>query len=222
MFCFNVGFTFPLCSCTYCRSPQPLYVVDSDEKIKPELHNPGSSFARMTARTVMGPCLLGLCYQGGIASSCQSHYRKQRLIDYPSLPPSGSSRAMSSTSREDDALPIECTGRLPPGHDGPSTVNILGGSITEVAGDYHNHGDVFHTQRLSIHNSQSGQSRRGCLEASRFLLDILGFVWPTLPHLTSMGAAYNSEERSPPPLYLPGTRGEVLKKIHAWAGAVGG
>jgi len=37
-----------------------------------------------------------------------------------------------------------------------------------------------------------------------------------------MGAAYNSQERNPPPLCLPGTREEVLKKIHAWVEAVSG
>ena len=37
-----------------------------------------------------------------------------------------------------------------------------------------------------------------------------------------MGAAYNSQERSPPPLCLPGTRKEVLENIGAWVEAVGG
>jgi len=35
----------------------------------------------------------------------------------------------------------------------------------------------------------------------------------------SMGATYDSQERSPPPRCLSGTRKEVLKNVDAWVGA---
>jgi len=60
---------------------------------------------------------------------------------------------MSSASRADDALL-----HLPPGNKGSgSTVNIVGGSFIDIAGDYHNHGVVVNNQRISDEGSRNFQ-----------------------------------------------------------------
>ena len=59
--------------------------------------------------------------------------------------------------RADNAPPPAGQWHLPPENQGNgSTVNIVGGSIIDVARDYryYNHGVV--NQRISIHNSQPG------------------------------------------------------------------
>ena len=59
---------------------------------------------------------------------------------------------MLNTKRANDAV----ARHLPPGFASSSTVNINGGSIIDVARDYHNHGDVYNSQRISIHQSTLG------------------------------------------------------------------
>jgi len=53
---------------------------------------------------------------------------------------------MLNTRRADNGV----ARHLPPGITSGSTVNINGGSIIDVARDYHNH------QNISIHHSQAG------------------------------------------------------------------
>lgn len=156
-------FTFPRCFFVCCTVPhaQFTWVLDGDRKIKPELHNllnfakriPHQNDSRNSHET--GPPINEASPHPVIAIIAG-----EDLSDCLLHPPSGSSRVMLSTRRADDAFPLGWPGCLPPGNQssGPSTVNIVGGSIIDVVGDYHNHGDVlnFHTSRLSIHNSQSG------------------------------------------------------------------
>ena len=59
---------------------------------------------------------------------------------------------MLKTRRADD----DVARPLPPGIPSGPTVNISGGSIIDVARDYHNHGDVVNHQNISIHHSQPG------------------------------------------------------------------
>ena len=62
---------------------------------------------------------------------------------------------MFNNKRVDDALPPLCSRNLSPEITSASAVSIFGGSFTDVAGDYHHHGDVF-----NIHNSHSSELRR--------------------------------------------------------------
>jgi len=80
-----------------------------------------------------------------------------------------------------------------------SSVHIVGGSFTDVAGDYHHH---VNARNISIHHHQSGFP-------------------PSFGDLVSMGAAYDSQERDPAPRCHPGTRREVLEQIDEWVNAGG-
>jgi len=167
---------FPL-ACAV-ESQKPIEVVTASKKSSPSCRNSQISQKRIPhrndspTRNSHGVGSTGLCHQGSIATSLHSHYHRRpkhkglSTICYTHRP--GTSQAMLSARRADDALPNPWTGVLPPGNQsgGPSTVNIFGRSIIDVAGNYHNPGDVF--QRISIHNSQSGQFGRGCSETSRF------------------------------------------------------
>ena len=60
---------------------------------------------------------------------------------------------MSIDKRVDDASAWS-SGDFPPGITSP-VVNIVGGTIVDVAGDYQIHGDVF-KHKISIHHLHSG------------------------------------------------------------------
>ena len=101
----------------------------------------------------------------------------------------------------------------------PSTVNISGSPIIDVAGDSHWHAH-YGDKRISVHPSQAGkQLGRLPLRYVRTSSRLVCFPWPTISDRVSMGASYDSEERDPAPRCLPGTRKEVLQKIETWAKA---
>ena len=89
---------------------------------------------------------------------------------------------------------------VPPELTRASSVHILGGSFTDIGGDYHHHGDVVDARSISLHHPQSGFP-------------------PSFTDLVSMGAAYDSQERDPAPLCHPGTRKEILGQIDEWVNA---
>ena len=95
---------------------------------------------------------------------------------------------MFSNGQVDLAFPSARTRNAPQELSSTSSIHIVGGSFNDIAGDYHHH----------VHHAQSG------------------FPRSSFTDFVSMGAAYNSQERHPPPRCHPGTRREILEGIDTW------